>query len=529
MTAVLTKPSSTRPTPPPRPRRRPRSPNDTLLITALLVLSLPALAWNITRFPGIGTDEGTYLAQAWAVREGVGLTHYTYWYDHPPLGWIQLALLSWLPDLLGSDGLVVANGRLVMVVVGLVANALLYLLARRMALPRWAAALAVIVFTWSPLAVVLHRQIYLDNVAVVWILAAFVLALSPRRHLWHHITAGACTAVSLLSKETMAVAVPAVLLALRQGTHPSTRKFSFAGYCAGLVLVLVFYPLYALLKGELFAGQGHVSLLGALRFQLVGRAGSGSVFTEGSAAQQTVSIWFQYDAVLIIVGLVGAAVGLAVRRLRPAALAAVLLVLVALRPNGYLPAMYVVQALPFLALLLAGTAFLVTEVVRKRLLRYRSPSVRVAGAALLCGAMTAGIAITPSWYTANASTFTSAANDDYLAAASWLRKHPPADHGERIVVDDALWLDAVRAGYAPGLGAIWFYKLDLDPAVRAALPGGWQDLDLVVSTPMMRANTRGLPTVTAALQHSYVIVTFGTGPDRVEIRRVQQNERKGAR
>src|SRR5687768_3254695 len=41
-------------------------------------------------------DPGTYTWQAWAVLEGKGLAHYTYWYDHPPLGWIQIALYAWV-------------------------------------------------------------------------------------------------------------------------------------------------------------------------------------------------------------------------------------------------------------------------------------------------------------------------------------------------------------------------------------------------------------------------------------------------
>ncbi len=78
------------------------------------VVILVVNAWNITGYPGLSDDEGTYLAQAWAVRNGSGLAHYTYWYDHPPFGWIQLAGLSWLPPMLLPDALAVAAGRLAM-------------------------------------------------------------------------------------------------------------------------------------------------------------------------------------------------------------------------------------------------------------------------------------------------------------------------------------------------------------------------------------------------------------------------------
>src|SRR4051812_48838521 len=80
-----------------------RSRTDLYLATGLATLVLFFLAYNITGFPGATDDEGTYLAQAWAVQHGQGLAHYPYWYDHPPLAWIQLAGLAWLPTVLAPD------------------------------------------------------------------------------------------------------------------------------------------------------------------------------------------------------------------------------------------------------------------------------------------------------------------------------------------------------------------------------------------------------------------------------------------
>src|SRR4051794_12493202 len=74
-----------------------RPSRDTVLVCALLAVVGCVYLPNITGFPGASDDEGTYLAQAWAVQHGVGLAHYTYWYDHPPLGWLQLAGVTWLP------------------------------------------------------------------------------------------------------------------------------------------------------------------------------------------------------------------------------------------------------------------------------------------------------------------------------------------------------------------------------------------------------------------------------------------------
>ncbi len=99
----------------------------------------------------------------------------------------------------------------------------------------------------------------------------------------------------------------------------------------------------------------------------------------------------------------------------------------------------------------------------------------------------------------------------------------------RVLVDDALWTDLVHSGYTPGTGAIWFYKADLDPAVKATLPGGWRDVDHIVSTPTVRRDAPDLPTVADALEHSEPVATFGEGPQRVEIRTVRRTGDGGGR
>jgi hypothetical protein len=198
-----------------RPKAR-RKRADLCLAGGLTGVVLFFLSWNITGFPSASDDEGTYLAQAWAVQHGVGLAHYTYWYDHPPLAWIQLAGLSWIPALLAPDALAVAGGRVAMLPVVAASLLLVYLVCRRLGLARWTAALALLLYGLSPLSLTMDRQIYLDSFAVAWMLGALALALSPRKHLWHYAAAGGATAMAVLSKETMLIAVPAVLVAMWQ-------------------------------------------------------------------------------------------------------------------------------------------------------------------------------------------------------------------------------------------------------------------------------------------------------------------------
>ncbi|MFF8266409.1 ArnT family glycosyltransferase [Streptomyces sp. NPDC016562] len=523
-----------RPAPPARPRVRLCSSRpDLLLCGALLVAILLVQGWNITAFPTLSDDEGTYLAQAWAVQQGEGLAHYTYWYDHPPLGWIQIAGLTYLPSLFVPDWMTVAPMRFSMLAVSAASSVLIYVLARRLWLPRWAAGLAMALFGLSPLSVVLQREIFLDNIAVMWILLAFCLAASPSRHLWHHFASGLAAATAVLTKETMLVVLPALLVTMWRHSHRDTRKFAVTGAITACALIGLSYPLYALLNGELLPGSGHVSLVDAISYQM-GREGSGFVLTPGSGANGVLRSWLYYDAVLPLGGLAGAVLLLATlrwsvtaRALAGPALAAVLLALVALRPGGYLPAMYVIQALPFLALVLAGGAASITHALLRR---RRDPGERrqvVWARWALVGVLAASAAVyvLPRWYDGNRTALTADANGPYRQAAAWLGREVADPASTRVLLDDALWLDAVRHGFEPGLGAIWFYKADLDPAVTETLPRGWQDIDYVVSSPTVRRDAVDLPNVKAALEHSTAVAVFGTGEDRIEIRRTDRTDR----
>ncbi|MEU4732950.1 phospholipid carrier-dependent glycosyltransferase [Streptomyces sp. NPDC023588] len=506
---------------------------DLLLCGALLVVIVLVQGWNITAFPTLSDDEGTYLAQAWAVQQGEGLAHYTYWYDHPPLGWIQIAGLTYLPSLFVPDWMTVAPMRFSMLAVSAASSVLIYVLARRLWLPRWAAGLAMALFGLSPLSVVLQREIFLDNIAVMWILLAFCLAASPSRHLWHHFASGLAAATAVLTKETMLVVLPALLVTMWRHSHRDTRKFAVTGAITACALIGLSYPLYALLNGELLPGSGHVSLADAITYQM-GREGSGFVLTHGTGANGVLRSWLYYDAVLPLGGLAGAFLLLATvrwsvtaRALAGPALAAVLLALVALRPGGYLPAMYVIQALPFLALVLAGGAASITHALLRRRRRPGECRQAVWARWALVGVLAASAAVyvLPRWYDGNRTALTADANGPYRQAAAWLG-HEVADPAHtRVLLDDALWLDAVQHGFEPGLGAIWFYKADLDPAVTETLPRGWQDIDYVVSSPTVRRDAVDLPNVKAALEHSTAVAVFGSGEDRIEIRRTDRTDR----
>jgi hypothetical protein len=383
-------------------------------------------------------------------------------------------------------------------------------------------------FGLSPLSVVLQREIFLDNIAVMWTLLAFTLAASPSRHLWHHFGAGLAVAAGVLTKETMLVVLPALFVTMWRHSHRDTRKFALTGAVTACVLIGFSYPLFALLKGELFPGSGHVSLWDGLKYQMT-RPGSGFILDGTSGSWGVLHSWLYYDLVLPLGGLAGALLLLATwrwsvtaRALAGPSLTVAILAAVAMRPNGYLPAMYVIGALPFLALVLAGGAASVTQLLLRRWRTTGEKRYVTAGRYALAAvlALAAGAYVVPRWYDGDRTAVTTDANAPYRAASHWLATEVKDPGDTRVLVDDALWLDLVHAGYRPGLGAIWFYKADLDPAVTKTMPRGWRDLDYVVASPTVRRDAVDLPGVRAAIQHSTPVATFGAGPDRIEIRQI---------
>lgn len=485
--------------------RRPRRGGDAVVLLPLLLATAVLMRIGLFTAPQRIDDEGTYVAQAWSVFHLGELTHYTYWYDHPPLGWLQIA--AWTQVTGGFDRApnAVGAGREFMLVLAVVGAALLWVLAKRLALPRWAAAVAVGLYAFSPLAVQFHRTVYLDNVATVWVLAAFVLVLSPSRRLGAFAAASVCLAVAILSKETSLLMAPVLGWLLWHRSRGETRRYAVAVSVSLFALVGVFYLLFAALKGEVLPGAGRTSLVGGALYQLGGRAGSGSIFTPGTLGNSNVRAWLDLDVVLPALALVATVLALAVRRLRPFAVAMLILLAMLVRP-GYLPAPFVVEMLPLGALLVAGA---VASGWQARPARFARP----LGALAIAVALAVAASGAPGWGHELRSLITDDLDAPMTEATAWIAQNvPPSD---RIVTDDALWVDLVEQGRARG-DVVWFYKPDTDPAV----PRGWQNYRWVVSTYSTRNSIDTLPTVADAVRHSQPEAVFGTGPRRVEVRRV---------
>ncbi|WP_433218972.1 hypothetical protein ACQP00_13930 [Dactylosporangium sp. CS-047395] len=451
-------------------------------------------------------DPGTYLSQAWALRYEGSLSPYSYFYDHAPAGWMQIALWAALTNGFDRYDSALAFGVECMLLAKLASTVLIFALARRLGFPRVAGAATALLFGLCPLEVVYGRWTFLDNLVVPWLLAALVLAASPRRSILAATGATLCFAMATLTKETALVLLPAFAWAVWQNLDPRNRAQVLAVAACSGALLMSLYPLFALYKGEFFAGPGHNSLLGTAHWQLVDRPSSGSLLDRDSAGRALLTSWLGYDRILLVLGAVAAAPALLIRPLRPVVAMHAIQWFVLIR-GGYVPFMHVINLVPGSALLTVGV--LVAVGGRTAAPSWRRLVALGAGAAL---AGTAAIAWTGPLLQA-----AEAGRPALRSAELWVADNVPRD--AQLVVHDAIWTDLVHHyGFDPR--PIIVYKLDTDPAVQRAT----RRVDYLV-LPNWYYETQGAdkyPTVMEARRHAIVVAEFGGGSDGVRIYRVSR-------
>ncbi len=379
------------------------------LVLGLVLVALVAHSINMFDFLAATAkdDEGIYSAQAWAVLREHRLAPYTYSYDHAPAGWLLLAVWMVLTGGPLAFGQAIDSGRVCMLVLHLLSVVLLYRVARKLGCGPGAAATGCLFLALSPLSIFYQRLVLLDNIMIFWLLLSLDFLLDARSRLSRLSLSGLCFGLACLSKETAVVFTPALLLLVWQRRQRHHGHFNLAGWLAPMLVVVSWYPLYALLKDELlpagesilFVIRGNtssgVSLTDALKWQAM-RGGGGAFNLDNQFWQLVWSDWLPRDATLVLGGigamtanLIGSALPVG-RRQRSGALAVGLL---ALLPLAYLARggivfdFYVLDALPFLCL---NIAVALSWMLRTLPTLAEPATAVVAASALLAGYAQAG-------------------------------------------------------------------------------------------------------------------------------------------
>ena len=495
---------------------------------ALLGIALLSHSYSMFRYPLYLGDEGIYLEQAWAVLRQGKLSPYTYFYDHAPAGWL---LLAWwillLPGKFLTFGMSVNSGRVLMLLIHLVSVILLYRVTKKLSGSDAAAIVTVVIFSLSPLSLYYQRMILLDNLMVFWLLISMHLLLSDDNRVLTLVGSGMAFGLAVLTKENAVFFAPVLGYVLYSNVRRTHRlRFAVAGWTGTFLMTVSLYPLYALLKSELFpslstivtsAPAEHVSLISTLFWQ-VGRHGGSILDPYSDFWTFFWAKWWFKDPTILVAGAVATLANLLVgwQGRRRGHLVAALMALVFafyLGRGSVILEFYVVPVLPFLAL---NVGLLVDEVLR-RLPGALALLLLVGGLAVLCGVF---VIRSYDHYTLDLTQL-------QIQQVSYVRKTMPPD--AVLLVDDDLWVDL----HEPARGRPVFrnahshWKIANDPDIRdRLLNGDWRNIDyLIMSNKLAEEFDRQytedrLPV--QALQHSEVIWSLQKGDVHLEIRKVSK-------
>ena len=469
---------------------------------------------NLAGAPVRSDAEGIYTSQAWLIDTFGRLSHYTYWTDHPQLGWLQLAGYAQWTNAFGRWDAAILAGREFMVVLTLVSVVLVWALGRRMRLSRPAAAAAALIFAISPLAVQLHRTVSLDNIAVPWLLLAFFLAMSRRAQLAAFIGSAAAFGIAVLSKETFLLALPILAWVLVRASRKESRLHTLGAAAGTFAVIVGGYLLLSSLANRFADDPTRSSATDGFGFQTNTQAGAGSVLDPGSLLSGTLGSWAQVDPILLAVALGASVAGVLLYRTRPSAVFVLAGAAFVFIPWVYVPATFVVMLIPFAALVIAGVADAAVAWIRARGLR-RSSAAFAAIAFVAVGAVVA----VPVWAIMLTGLVASDAQQPQRAATQWLIDN--AARSDRLIVGDVLWTDLVRAGWNRD-DVVRYDEVDADATAGPQV--GWRDADYVVSTDAVRSSRDAFPQAAQAIDNSVVVASFGTGSQAVEVRRISPDE-----
>lgn len=520
-----------------------------LLIAAILLVAALAHGINMFDFPYYENDEGTYMAQAWAVVEQGRLAPYTYWYDHAPGGWLLIALWAKLSGGFDTFGMAVNSGRVLMLLLQVAATFMLYRIARSISGSVVVGAIAALTFALSAYGIYFHRRVLIDNIAAFWMLLSIYPLVTGRLTLLRVWLSALAMGIAVLSKEPIVFLFPVLAYLVFYRAHSSHRWFATIGWAAISGLVVSLYVLMALLKNELFPSgtllggtSQHVSLIGTLRFFSCQGQDDGGILDPNSNFWQLVGTWVRQDPFLVIGGSAAAVVSvLTIKRYRLAGIMglATLALWAFLARGGLIRGFYLVPVVPLLALN-AGLVYGSAANWLRRLLENR---IRL-GAMLGKGGQVAALAICLGLcglgYVSSDLGFRS---DPYVLwnsdqaygqrqALEWVRTNIPSD--KLVVTDNYLWTDLNGTSEADGqqdtafrseYSSYYYWPVAQDPEIRnGTFDGDWRSIDYLVSTSQMHEDARefGLALVVDALEYSRPVAQFDTGGFNVTVHKVDK-------
>lgn len=477
-------------------------------------------ACNMFHFPRYEMDEGTYMANAWAILNGL-ITPYPYGYGHPPLAWMQIA--SWV-ELTGgffTFGNAMNSGRVLMLLYALVSNLLVYLLTRRLTESRIAALLALFIFSLSPLSTIYQRQVFLDNIAVFWLLLSLYLLLTGKSRLLYVVCSALSLGIAILCKEVFLLFVPALFYAVWLHTTTFQRKFALIAFTYVVVATSSLFVLLAILKGELFPYEWHLPGDTHKHLSMIG-----TFIAQGQRGQNEGSLldswhfWWSTDPVLMTLSIAAPLCNLLALRWNRKQFLCGLLSLsfwLLLMRGGVVFSFYLIPLIPITAinaaLLSHALASRVGTLIQEpgnalftswkpishtpaRRASHQPNKLRLAMQTLLLTALIA--LLVPYNLVHSQDALTEKPTAAQVQTLSWIREHVP--RSAFIVINSYLYLDLREpGGQGVGIGATYPYahvyiNVATDPEIYGRLlQNNWDRIDYIVADAEVLAYIKNSP------------------------------------
>jgi endo-1,4-beta-D-glucanase Y/4-amino-4-deoxy-L-arabinose transferase-like glycosyltransferase len=479
-----------------------------LLVVSLLVAG-GLHGFNMLYYPYFESDEGTYLSQAASVAQDGQLAPYTYWYDHPPLGWLTIAAVT---TLWGGDwnlfGSPLYTARFVMFLLHLIQVALLYFIVTRVTRSPWLGFTATLLFAVTPLATYFQRRILLDNLMVTWLMLSIAILYVREIKMRHVIMSGVFFGCAVLTKITAVMFGPAFLYLLIAANWNIHRGFRTLGWLITSIGIFSTWILYSIIKTEFLPSPTgeKVSLLGGILFQLTRESGT-HFWEQGSSIRTNMESWLVLDemALYMVVAGVIAAIVLTVfeKRYRFFGIATILYVLFLIR-GGIVFNFYILPLLPFIAISIVASMELVYRTVPAKFTGKKLISTLFL--VLFIGSFIAffipGI---HRYLTVDETT-------NQMEALRWIKNNLPED---AFILMDVYGMTELRdpnfVNEKIFRNADWYFKVSKDPAIRfEKYRDDWRNFDYVLISHEMlyQASLHQLPVADEAIRNSQPIMRW---------------------
>ncbi len=488
---------------------------DIVIVSGLVALKALVHGFNYLGFPYIENDEATYAIRGLSFATNGSFDMYTYWYDHAPAGWMLIGIWFLLTGKTLIFDSYMSSARFFMLAITVATVVMTYILARRLIKDRVMALIITLVVILSPLQIYYQRRVLLDNIMTFWVLLSFLILIRKSVTAKHAFASGITLALAILTKLNAVFFAPAAIFAVWRNSHKKVRLMSMVTWLATVGSIVLLFPIYALLKGELLPVNDHpesgnfskgISLIDTLIFQSSrGNDQNLAPWDSNSDFFVTFSEWVGKDPLFVMFAVAGFATlwwaKTASTRLKYSGLLTLAIayigMLVFIARGGVVLEFYFLPIFPIV--IIVGMAGLMMPVYTKLI---KTKPLQVFYQASVVSLIFLNYAL----YIPANPAFARNEVANQLKAVEWIKQN--ADLDATILTDNyaTIYLN-LESGFD---NTDYNYKVEYDPEIRERLNNDWRNVDYIITTHEVLKQIRlgETPFVRDAFDHAELAASF---------------------